>query len=139
MWSRNLLLALQSKYTSGRSLQLSVALKLGVWSSSGLVLPLRVGSHTLQFDANMIVSTGGSKAATFTLLVVKTNLLPWCLVYDWTRCFANKWACRSRGQGIWPVKCLMGYELAIISPFAAYGKLHSAVQIIILRITFAKG
>ena len=139
MRSRYLLLALQSKYNSGRNLQLSVALKLGVWSSSGLVLPLRVGSHTLRFDANMIVSTGGAKAATFTPLVVKTNLLPCCLVYDWTRCFANKWACRSRGQGIWPVKCLIGYINWLSAPHL------QLVANCILRykssycITFAKG
>ena len=133
IWSRYLLLVLPLKYNLERSLQLSVGSVLGVLSSSRLVLPLWVGSHTLWFDANIIISTGGAKAATFTPLEFKANLFPCGLVYDWAGRFAKRWACGCGSRWIWSVKRLMGYELAVRSPFTACGKLHFAVQIIILH------
>ena len=48
------------------------------FSIGGLELPLWVVSHTLWFDANMIISTGGAKEATFTPLEFKANMLPCC-------------------------------------------------------------
>ena len=57
MWTRYLLVGLQSRYDLEKSLQLSVGSQLGVLNGSRLVLPLWVSSETLRLDANMVIFT----------------------------------------------------------------------------------
>ena len=134
MWTRYLLLGLQSKYNLDKFLQLSVGSKLEVLNSSRLMLPLWVSSETLRLDANMVIFTWRAKAASITPLKIIANLLPCCWINDWAGWFARRY--RTSGCGsetIWSVKCLMRYESAISSPCTVRGKLHSAVQIIVLH------
>ena len=97
-----------------------------------------MGSETLRLDANIFISTRRAKAASLALLEVIANLLPGGWIYDWTGWFLRRWATRCDSEVIWSMKCLMRYELAISwdmnwLSFTVRGKLHWAVQIIILH------
>ena len=107
--------------------------QLGVLSDSRVVLPLWMGSETLRLDANMVISTRRAKVASCVVLEVIANLLPCCWIYDWIGWFLGRWAGGCDTEAIWSMKCLMRCELAVSFPFTVCGKLHLAVQIIILH------
>ena len=134
MWTRYLLVGLQSRYDLEKSLQLSVGSQLGVLNGSRLVLPLWVSSETLRLDANMVIFTWRAKTASITPLKIIANFLPCGWISDWAGWLARRYRTGSCGnEAIWSVKCLMRYELAISSPCTVRGKLHSTVHIIVLH------